>query len=154
MRLSTKIRYGIIGIFDIAYHNDGKITHVKDIARRQGISEKYLEQIFYRLKKKGVLNSDRGPKGGYYLAISPEKITLFDIIEAINGPIEIVFCLSDREKKKICKKVDICVIFPILKELGGNINNFFKSFTIKDICMGGEKMGIEKDINKKLMYFI
>ena len=141
-------------MFDIAYHNDGKTTHVKDISKRQGISERYLEQIFHRLKKKGILNSERGPKGGYYLAKKPEEITLFDIIEAVDGPIEIVFCLSERDKKKICKKVDICVIFPILKELGERINDFFKSFTIKDICKEGERMGIEREMNKKLMYFI
>jgi len=154
MRLSTKIRYGIIGIFDIAYHNDGKTTHVKDISKRQGISGRYLEQIFYRLKKKGILNSERGPRGGYYLAKKPEDITLFDVIEAIEGPIEIVFCLSEKEKKKICKKIDICVIFPILKELSNKINDFFKDITIKDICREGEKIGIEKDMDKRLMYFI
>ncbi len=67
MRLSTQSRYGVRAIFDIAYHSEGLATQVKDISRRQGISARYIEQIFQKLKKAGIIGSKRGPLGGYFL---------------------------------------------------------------------------------------
>ena len=92
MRLSTKSRYGVRALFDIAYHSEGSPTQIKEISRRQGITPRYLEQIFQRLKRAGIVKSIRGPKGGYYLARKPEEIVLSEIIQAMDDSIEPVFC--------------------------------------------------------------
>ena len=80
MRLSTQSRYGVRAIFDIAYHSEGLETQVKDISRRQEISPRYLEQIFQKLKKGGIVGSKRGPSGGYFLNKKPEEITIGQIV--------------------------------------------------------------------------
>ncbi|HSH70526.1 MAG TPA: Rrf2 family transcriptional regulator, partial [Deferrisomatales bacterium] len=75
MKLTTKSRYGVRAIFDIAYHAGGLPAQIKDISDRQRISPRYLEQIFQKLKKAGILGSKRGPKGGYFLLKEPKEIT-------------------------------------------------------------------------------
>jgi Rrf2 family protein len=87
MKISTRARYGLRGLFDIAYHNLGRPTHVKDTARRQGVTPRYLEQIFQALKREGIVAAQRGPKGGYFLARAPESITIGDVVRATEGPI-------------------------------------------------------------------
>jgi len=76
MKLSTQSRYGVRAIFDIAFHSNGTETQVKDISRRQGVSPRYIEQIFQKLKKAGVIGSKRGPAGGYFLNKKPEEISV------------------------------------------------------------------------------
>lgn len=87
MKLSNKGRYGVRAIFDIAFHNHGKATQIKDIAERQAIPPRFLEQIFQDLKRAGLVSSKRGPRGGYQLALSPAEIRIGDIIRALEGPI-------------------------------------------------------------------
>src|SRR3989304_2502527 len=116
MRLSTKSLYGVRAVFDIAYHMGGSATQVRDIARRQGISQRYLEQIFQKLKRSGIMASQRGPKGGYYLVKKPKEITIGDIVRATEGPIELVFCTSQSPRKK-CSREHFCVTTPFWKSL-------------------------------------
>jgi Rrf2 family protein len=85
MRLSTKSRYGVRALYDIAYHSQGLPTPIKEISRRQGVTPRYLEQIFQRLKKAGIVKSVRGPKGGYYLSRQPEEVVVSDIIRAMGS---------------------------------------------------------------------
>ena len=94
MRLSTQSRYGVRAIFDIAYHSEGLETQVKDISRRQGISQRYLEQIFQKLKKGGIVGSKRGPSGGYFLNKRPEDITVGELIRITEGSINPVLCVN------------------------------------------------------------
>ena len=81
MRLSTQSRYGVRAIFDIAYHSEGLETQVKDISRRQEISARYLEQIFQKLKKAGIVSGKRGPSGGYFLIKSLKRSRLVRLFE-------------------------------------------------------------------------
>ena len=90
MKLSTKTRYGVRAVFDIAYHNAGRPTQARDIARRQEVPLRYLEQIFQELRRANVVDAKRGPKGGYFLSRAPEAITLGDVIRAVQGPIELL----------------------------------------------------------------
>lgn len=87
MRLSLKARYAICGMFDLAYNGDGEPLQVRVIGQRQGIPARYLEQIFQRLRRAGLVLSKRGPGGGYTLARAPEEISLREIIEALEGPL-------------------------------------------------------------------
>ncbi|MFQ5901445.1 MAG: RrF2 family transcriptional regulator [Thermodesulfobacteriota bacterium] len=144
MRLSTKSLYGVRAVFDIAYNSSGAPVQIKNISKRQKISARYLEQIFKELRKIGVLKSKRGPHGGYYLARTPGKITVGDILRATEGPPELVFCTGDRIKKE-CGLLDRCVTRPIWQEACLKLMDFFDSVSIQDLCKRGEGLGIKKE---------
>ena len=98
MRLSTKSRYGLRALFDMAYNSGTLPSQIKDISRRQEISPRYLEQIFQSFKKAGILKSKRGPQGGYILARKPDQITVREILEAAEGDTLLVECTQQEEK--------------------------------------------------------
>lgn len=151
MRLSTKVRYGVRAVFDLAYHCGNDIGQVKEIAERQNISPRYLEQIFHRLKKAGIVKSARGPKGGYILVRKSNEITLADIYKATEGPFQLVPC---RRKNKECDSAEDCVAMPIWERLTKNIEDLFQTITIEDLCKLAEKMNIPREVEKRYMYFI
>jgi Rrf2 family protein len=102
MRLSTQSRYGVRALFDIAYNSEGLETQVKDISRRQGISPRYIEQIFQKLKRGGIVGSKRGPSGGYFLNKKAEEITVGDIIRITEGGIDPVLCIDPEDPSQPC----------------------------------------------------
>ena len=154
MRLSTQSRYGVRAIFDIAYHSEGLETQVKDISRRQGISQRYLEQIFQKLKKAGIVGSKRGPSGGYFLNKTTENITIGEVIRITEGDITPVLCVNPEDSSKPCERSGECVTQVIWDEAGKRLKEYFDSVTIKDLCKLARKMGINKDLDKRFMYFI
>src|SRR5437899_11906739 len=144
MKLSTKTRYGVRALFDIAFHNQGSPTQARDIARRQAVPLRYLEQIFQELRRARLVDAKRGPKGGYLLARKPAAITLGDVMRAVQGPIAL---LSAREDGKS--------IWPsIWQELGEKIGAVFDSVTIQDLCARGEALGLHRGDGEPHMYFI
>ena len=153
MRLSTKSRYGVRALFDIAYHSVGLPTQIKDISRRQQISPRYLEQIFQRLKRAGVLGSKRGPNGGYFLLMDPAEITLGKVVRATEGPFELVFCISDNPRRK-CPRAPSCVAKEMWKEISNEIGTFFDSITIEDLCRRAREMGVEREYDHPYTYQI
>ncbi len=154
MRLSTQSRYGVRAIFDIAFHSEGLETQVKDISRREGISPRYIEQIFQKLKKGGIIGSKRGPSGGYYLNKKPEEITLGEIIRITEGDINPVLCIDPEDPSKSCSRSGECVTQIVWKEAGKKLKEYFDSITIKDLCKMATEIGIKKELDKKLMYYI
>jgi Rrf2 family protein len=154
MRLSTQSRYGVRAIFDIAYHSEGLDTQVKDIYRRQGISQRYLEQIFQKLKKAGIVGSKRGPKGGYFLNKKPEDITIGEVIRITEGGINPVLCVNPEDSSQPCEKSGECVTQIVWNEAGNRLKEYFDSVTIKDLCKLAREMGIKKDFDKRFMYYI
>ena len=88
MRFSLQLQYAISGIFDLAYHGQTRPTQIRLIGERQGIPMRYLEQIFQRLRRAGLVEAKRGPGGGYFLARDPGQISLSDIVEAVEGAID------------------------------------------------------------------
>lgn len=158
MKLTTKSRYGVRAIFDIAYHAGGLPAQIKDISERQRISPRYLEQIFQRLKKAGILGSKRGPRGGYYLLKEPKAITLYDIISCAEGPIELVFCVGEDEEGDNCGTQcdlrDECPASPLWKEIGEKIADIFRETTIQDLCRRAETLGVERKLDARFMYYI
>jgi Rrf2 family transcriptional regulator, iron-sulfur cluster assembly transcription factor len=153
MRLSTKSRYGLRALFDIAYNAGSQPAQIQDISRRQEISPRYLEQIFQGLKKHGILKSKRGPQGGYCLAKSPEEITVRAVIEATEGDTMIVDCTS-RRKKGECNFDGSCVTQTVWEESNAKLNEFFESVTLKTLCERGESLGIKREQDHRFMYFI
>lgn len=154
MRLSTKSRYGVRAILDIAYHSEGLETQVKDISRREGISPRYIEQIFQKLKKGGIIGSKRGPSGGYYLNKKPEEITVGDIIRITEGDIKPVLCVSPEDSSKPCEKSGDCVTQIVWNEAGTRLKEYFDSITVKDLCKMAQEMGLNKELGRKFMYYI
>lgn len=158
MKLTTKSRYGVRAIFDIAYHAGGLPAQIKDISERQRISPRYLEQIFQKLKRAGILGSKRGPRGGYYLLKEPKDITLYDIISCAEGPIELVFCVGEDEEGDNCgltcdMKAE-CPASPLWREIGDKIAEIFRLTTIQDLCHRAESLGVERKLDARFMYYI
>jgi Rrf2 family transcriptional regulator, iron-sulfur cluster assembly transcription factor len=153
MRLSTKSRYGLRALFDIAYNAGSQPAQIQDISRRQEISPRYLEQIFQGLKKSGILKSKRGPQGGYCLAKTPEEITVRAVIEATEGDTMIVDC-TGRRKKGECNFDGSCVTQTVWEESNAKLNEFFESITLKTLCERGESLGIKREQDHRFMYFI
>ena len=157
MRITTTSRYGVRALFDVAYHGGGQPTQIKDISRRQKISQRYLEQIFNKLLKAGLLKSRRGPRGGYMLSRDPSEITVGDIIAAAQGPIVPVRCLSDEEqgsKKKDCDIVNSCITRHVWRETQRMLVDYYNSVSIADLCALARQEGVSRDVENKYMYFI
>ena len=131
MKISTKGRYALRMLLDLAEHqNDGFIA-LKDIAERQGISKKYLEQIIPVLNRSDVLNANRGYQGGYKLAKSPDKYTVGAILRLTEGSIAPVACL-DHEPVD-CPRREDCITLPLWKGLNKVITDYLDSVTLQDL---------------------
>lgn len=155
MRLSTKSRHGVRALFDMAYTSGTLPVQIKDISRRQEISPRYLEQIFQSLKKAGLLKSRRGPQGGYYLARSPELITIREILEAAEGDVLLVDCLDERKgKKSPCKFDGGCVTQTVWSEAAERLNGYLSETTLKTLCERANAMGIKKETDYRFTYYI
>ena len=139
-------------LFDLAYHGGGQSTQIKDICKRQKLSQRYLEQIFHKILKAGLLKGKRGPRGGYTLSKDPSEITVLDIINATQGPIVPVPCLN--EKKRNCEVFPVCVTWHIWKETQNLLMNYFDSVTIADLCASAREHHLPRDLNHKFMYYI
>ena len=155
MRITTTSRYGVRALFDVAYHGGGQPTQIKDIARRQKISQRYLEQIFNKLLKAGLLKSRRGPRGGYMLAREPSEISIGDIISAAQGPIVPVRCLAEDEAKaQDCEILSSCITRHVWRETQKLLVDYYNSVSIADLCSIARKHGVSRDLDHKYMYFI
>ncbi|HET6419356.1 MAG TPA: Rrf2 family transcriptional regulator [Geobacteraceae bacterium] len=155
MRLSTKSRYGLRALFDMAYNSGTLPVQIKDISRRQEISPRYLEQIFQSLKKAGILKSKRGPQGGYYLARKPELITVKEILEAAEGDTLLVDCLDEKKSKKNPCPFDAgCVTQTVWMEATEKLNDFFAHMTLRTLCEKGQSMGVKREQDHRFTYYI
>jgi Rrf2 family protein len=147
VKLSTKTRYGVRALFDIAFHSEGRPTQARDIARRQDVPLRYLEQIFQDLRRANLVEAKRGPRGGYTLARAANAISLGDVLRAVQGPIE----LLDEEGEHPTRRVSAT----IWKELAEKIGACFDAVTIEELCRRGEALGIPRGgAGAPPMYFI
>ena len=138
MKLTSKGRYAVMAMADLANVKDKKTTNLTEISLRQGISISFLEQIFLKLKKNNLVQSSRGPSGGYSLIKSPEEIKLSSIIEAVDEKVKTVGC--KKESKKGCTGKSIkCITHNLWDDLETHINNFFEKNTLKDIIYKASK---------------
>ena len=145
MKLTSKGRYAVMAMADLANVKDMKTTNLTEISLRQGISISFLEQIFLKLKKNNLVRSSRGPTGGYSLTRSPEEIKLSSIIEAVDEKVKTVGC--KKESKKGCTGKSIkCITHNLWDDLETHINNFFEKNTLKDIIYRTAK-NQQKEIN-------
>ena len=149
-----KSRYGVRGVFDIAYHSEGLETQVNDISKRQEISPRYIEQIFQKLKRAEIIGSKRGPKGGYFLVKKPGEITVGEIIRVTEGNIDPVLCMDPEDPGQPCGRSKECVTRIIWNEAGNKLKEYFDSVTIRDLCEKAQEMGIKKILGHRFMYYI
>ncbi len=129
MRLTTKGRYAVTAMLDLAINADAAPTSLGDIARRQGISLSYLEQLFARLRRAGLVHSVRGPGGGYLLAQTPAAINVSNIIDAVDESVDATRCqgLSD------CQQGDTCLTHHLWCELSEQIRHFLEAVTLEQL---------------------
>lgn len=131
MKISTRGRYSLRMMIDLAQHyNDGYIA-LKDISERQEISKKYLEQIIPFLNRSNLLLANKGHMGGYKLAKAPSEITVKDILESAEGSLAPVSCMDNNPN--LCEKCNECVTLPIYQGLYDVVNKYFESITLEDI---------------------
>jgi Rrf2 family protein len=130
MKISTKIRYGTRAMLELASRYGEGPIELKEIAKRENISLKYLEQVIVPLRTAGLVKSVRGSKGGYSLAKLPSEICLNDLIEILEGPLNLIECLNDA---RVCQKIPYCVTRDIWKEVSEAIQGIFHSVTLEDM---------------------
>lgn len=131
MKISTRGRYSLRMMIDLAQHyNDGFIA-LKDISERQDISKKYLEQIIPFLNRSNLLNANKGHMGGYKLSKAPDQITVREIIESAEGSLTPVSCMDNTPN--LCEKCADCITLPIYQGLYDVVNKYFESITLEDI---------------------
>ena len=131
MKISTRGRYAVRVMLDLALHNTGEYIKVKDIAHRQDISEKYLEQIISILNKAGFVHSVRGAQGGYQIADDPKKYTIGMVLRLTEGSLSPVACLDTTPNQ--CERCDTCETLEVWKRLSDAINNVVDDVTIQDL---------------------
>lgn len=146
MRISTRARYGTRLMLELALFYGKEPVFLKDIAKNEEISEKYLSQIIIPLKASGLVNSFRGARGGYVLARPPSEINLKDIVEILEGGLELLDCVGN---SSVCSRVSRCVTRDIWSLLGQTISQTLGSITLEDLV----KMHNEKE-HKLMMYNI
>lgn len=148
MKLSNKGRYGVRALFDIAFHNDGRPTQIREIAERELIPARFLEQIFQELKKAGLIGSKRGPRGGYHLARPAAEISLGDVIRALEGPIAVM--LVEDESRRSGPDATSSVF----RDLGKSLEQCFDAVSIADVCARGVALGLHKKSRERASYVI
>ena len=138
LKLSTKGRYGLRAVVDLAVHSQEEYVTLGSIALRQDLSEGYLEQLMAKLKKAGIVKSIRGSSGGYMLAKEPVCITIGDILRALEGELSVVECSDDKE----CMMFDTCVTKYVWRRINDSINNVVDTMTLDEVlrnsCLGKE----------------
>ena len=132
MKLTSKGRYAVMALVDLARFDNINPVSLRDISLRQGISLDYLEQIFSKLKKNKIVKSIRGTQGGYILSKNPNDIKLTNIFYAVDERVKTVQCKKD-SKKGCTGKTTKCITHDLWDELETHINSFFENKSLKDL---------------------
>ena len=143
MKISTKGRYALRLMIDIATHDDGNPVRIRDIADRQNISDKYLEQIISVLNKAGYVRSVRGPQGGYLLKKKPEDYTVGMILRLTEGSIAPVACVEEDETD--CERQGGCVTYILWRKISDAINGVVDTITLKDLVEWQKNIEMENE---------
>jgi len=143
MKLSTKGRYGVKAMVDLAIRYGEEPISIKSISERQNISEYYLEQLFASLRKVNIIKSIRGAQGGYVLSRAPKDITVAEIMDVLEGPVEISDCVDEGT----CSNIECCATRLLWVRIRDSINSVMKSTTLQDMVDDYNNM---KNLNKEV----
>jgi Rrf2 family protein len=154
VKLSNKGRYAVRALFDIAFYNDGRPTQVKDIAERQAIPPRFLEQIFQDLKRSGIVGSKRGPQGGYSLARKANEIRLGDVVRALEGPITLGDKADASAPRGRSAAESRRVTEVVFRDLSARVEACFDGISIADVCSRAEQLGLKRPGAQRYVYVI
>jgi Rrf2 family protein len=150
MRLSHQVQYAICGIFDLAYNGQGAPVQIRVISARQAIPSRYLEQIFQRLRRAGLVASKRGPGGGYTLAQTPARITLRDVVEAVEGPLDAALEMKpDASARSNHYRPDF-----LWATLADRFGRALEETSLETLCGAAARAEVERVEGDPPMYFI
>lgn len=144
MKLSTKGRYGLRAVLDIALNSEEEAVSLSSIAERQSISISYLEQLIAKLKKAEIVNSIRGAQGGYILSKSPDEISVGDILRALEGDLNPVDCSEITGEGSVCSGSDLCVTKYVWKRISDSINNAVDEIMLAELVRESRELKSEK----------
>lgn len=150
MKVSTKGRYGVRAMFELAKNYGSYPVSVKAISQRQEIPLSYLEQILNQLHKAKLVRSVRGPGGGFVLARKPGDIKIIDIILALEESISPVSCVDESQNNQ-CKRINSCVAYLLWKKLDKKIREVLEGTTLKDLCEWSKELSTVVD-HKYIFY--
>ena len=135
MKLSTKSTYGLRAMVNIACNSNRGATSIMDIAKAEGISVSYLEQLLNKLRHEGLVESIRGPKGGYILSKAADKITVGDVVKTLEKDVAPVHCVTTKKSPKAaCGRSEVCVTKGVWERLAKSIADCLDSVTLEDLC--------------------
>jgi Rrf2 family iron-sulfur cluster assembly transcriptional regulator len=137
MRLTTKGRYGVRAVLNLAEQTQNHPISISQISQAEDLSPEFLEQIFFKLKKAGIIRSIRGPKGGFVLSWKPSEVTIKTILDAVGESIHPTPCTN--EDSKPCPRQEDCALAPVWHEFYGIIEKHLGSITLKDIIENHKK---------------
>lgn len=139
MKLSTRSRYGVRLLVELALHYEKGPVQLSSVAKNQDISEKYLGQLVIQLKSAGFITSERGKNGGYLLARAPKDLNLCEIVEKLEGDLSLVDCVDNEAE---CKRSELCVTRDIWKDLSGLMMDYLRKITLQDLVEKTQKMNL------------
>ncbi|MEW5767840.1 MAG: Rrf2 family transcriptional regulator [bacterium] len=134
MKLSTKGRYGLRAILELALHEEGEYLSINDIAQKQGISFPYVEQLMVKLKKAGLVESIRGPNGGYRLSRPSSKIKAGEVVRIVEGPIEIVPCVGLKKNAQECSRAGECATQLLWTKVSRQIAQLLDGISLEELA--------------------
>ncbi|MFP4564283.1 MAG: RrF2 family transcriptional regulator [Spirochaetia bacterium] len=138
MRITTKGRYALRAVLTLAECCEGKPVSIRELAEKESISPEFLEQIFFKLKKTGMISSTRGPGGGFTLNRSPKDITLHDILDATGEGVEFSPCLVSTNGSS-CPRQSHCIAHGVWDDAAKHIRDYFENITLKNILENKEE---------------
>jgi Rrf2 family protein len=150
MHLSLQLQYAICGVFDLAYNSAGEPVQLRETCARQTLPARYLEQIFQRLRRANILVSKRGPGGGYALARSPSKISLREIVEAVEGSLaDSLHMLPPPESATVSLRPDF-----LWESLADRFAEALEETSLEELCREAARVGVRGGRPGGPMYFI
>jgi Rrf2 family transcriptional regulator, iron-sulfur cluster assembly transcription factor len=149
VRFSLQVQYAICGVFDLAYNGHGEPVQIRVISERQGIPARYLEQIFGRLRRSEIVASKRGPGGGYTLARAAAAITLREVVEAVEGPLEDIAAVEESGGASRAFRPDF--LWPAL---AARIGEALDATSIEQLCIDAARAEVPRVEAEAPMYFI
>jgi Rrf2 family protein len=148
MRVTTRTRYAIRALYDLAFHRRGQATQAKEIAQRQKIPLRFLEQILQDLRRSGIVDARRGPRGGYTLSRRPAEVTLAEVLRSIRGPVEELFGLPAGKEAPD----DVPVL--VWADVSARLVDVLEHTTLADFVARAEAIGARRASPPPTMYFI
>lgn len=145
MRLTTKGRYAVTAMLDLALHTEDGPVSLADISRRQGISLSYLEQLFARLRKQSLVKSIRGPGGGYHLGRETGAIFVAEVVDAVNESLDTTRC----QNKGDCQNGEKCLTHHLWSDLSEQIHSFLSTISLADLVRKGEIRAVAERQDKQ-----